>query len=115
MADHDPVDLGAELLEAMDEVLAFERGEIALPTRRVEAMPAARVKTIRKAVSTSTRDFERRFHISARTVEGWERGKNLDNTAAVFLQVIEQDPKAVEAALANVVNDDAYAEAREHA
>ena len=78
-----------------------QRGEIALTTRRVEAMPAARVRTIRKAVSKSTKDFERRFRVSSRTVEGWERGKRVDGPACVLLRVIERDPDAVERALAD--------------
>lgn len=94
------IDLGSELLEAMREVVAHESGEIVLTRVSAAPMLAARVKTIRRSVAKSTKDFERRFHIPARTVEGWERGKRVDAPAAALLRVIEKDPEAVERALA---------------
>lgn len=97
---NDSIDLGADLLEAMKEVAAHRRGELSLPGRHVEAMPAARVKSIRKSVAKSPKEFERRFHVPARTLEGWEQGKRVDAPAAALLRVIERDPEAVERALA---------------
>jgi putative transcriptional regulator len=92
---------GLELEEALKEALAWKRGEIALPTHHVEPMPAARVKAIRKSVAKSPREFERRFGVPARTVEGWEQGRKVDVAATVLLRVIERDPEAVERALAS--------------
>jgi putative transcriptional regulator len=82
------------------EAIAHRRGELALETRRVAVMPAARVKEIRKSVAKSTKEFERRFHIPARTVEGWEQGRKLGASDRVLLTVIAADPEAVERALA---------------
>jgi len=93
-------DFGTELLESLAEVRDHIDGKIALPGRVVEAMPAARVKAIRKSVAKSPKDFERRFGVPARTVEGWEQGRRLDVAAAVLLTVIEKNPEAVEQALA---------------
>lgn len=84
------------------EAIAHRRGELALETRRVEVMPAARVKEIRKSVAKSTKEFERRFHIPARTVEGWEQGRKLGASDRVLLTVIAADPEAVERALVGV-------------
>jgi putative transcriptional regulator len=89
-----------EIEAGLREAIAWRRGEIALPTLRIDSMPASRVKSIRKSVSKSTKDFERRFHVPARTVEGWEQGKRVDAPAAALLRVIERDPEAVERALA---------------
>jgi putative transcriptional regulator len=91
---------GLALEGALREVAAWKRGEIELQSYVVEPMPASRVKAIRKAVAKSPREFERRFGVPARTLEGWEQGKKMDVTARVLLTVIEKNPKAVAKALA---------------
>jgi putative transcriptional regulator len=93
-------EFGHELLAAAKEALAHKRGEIALPTREIAVMSPKAVKAIRKAVARSPKEFERRFGVPARTVEGWEQGKAIDVAARVLLRVIEKNPEAVEAALA---------------
>lgn len=70
------------------------------PDRTTTAMSAARVKAIRRRLANSTRAFERRFGVPARTLEGWEQGRRVDVAAAVLLTVIERDPESVERALA---------------
>jgi putative transcriptional regulator len=91
---------GLALEEGLREALAWKRGEIELPVRsRVDEMPAQRVKAIRKSVAKSPREFEQRFGVPARTIEGWEQGKRIDVAARVLLTVIEKEPEAVERAL----------------
>ena len=97
--DHD-TDFGRDLIESLEEVKDHLEGKIALPTRVVEAMPAARVRQIRKAVAKTAKEFERRFGVPARTLEGWEQGRTVDATARVLLTVIERNPDAVAEALA---------------
>jgi DNA-binding transcriptional regulator YiaG len=92
-------DFGRELLTAFKEVRDHRKGKIALPTREVEIMSAARVKQIRKSVARSPIEFCKRFGVPARTVEGWEQGKKVDVAARVLLMVIEKYPEAVEKAL----------------
>jgi hypothetical protein len=58
-------------------------------------MPPERVRAIRKAVARSPRDFEARFGVPARTLEGWEQGRKLDAAHRVLLRVIEAAPEAV--------------------
>jgi putative transcriptional regulator len=94
-------EFGRNLIAALKEVRAHRKGEIALPTREIAEMPAARVKQIRKSVASSPKEFARRFGVPARTVEGWEQGKRVDVAARVLLTVIEKNPKAVEKALAS--------------
>ncbi len=91
---------GLELEEALKEALAHSRGEIALPTRIVEPIPAKRVKEIRKKVARTTREFEKITGVPARTVEGWEQGRSLDAPARALLRIIDKQPMAVKRALA---------------
>jgi len=95
-------EFGRQLIAAAKEALAHSRGEIALPTRVVEPLPAKRVKEIRKKVARTTREFERVTGVPARTVEGWEQGRNLDAPARALLRVIDKEPQAVKRALAKV-------------
>src|SRR5690242_4174122 len=90
---------GEALIQSVKEAIAHKRGEIKLHVTHFEPMPATRVKAIRKSVAKSPREFERRFGVPARTVEGWEQGKKVDVAARVLLTVIEKNPKAVERAL----------------
>ena len=84
---------------AAKEAIAHKRGEMALPSRVIDPMTPARVKEIRKKVAKSPKEFERRFGVPARTLEGWEQNKKLDVAGRVLLMVIEKDPEAVERAL----------------
>jgi putative transcriptional regulator len=95
--------LGLEIEAGLREAIAYQKGEVALETRVVQSMSAARIREIRKSVSSSPKEFERRFGIPARTVEGWEQGRAVDATARVLLTVIEKNPDAVEEALTTTV------------
>jgi putative transcriptional regulator len=96
MAEH----FGRDLIAALKEVRDHRRGKTALAAKSVPSMTAERVKTIRKAVAKSPREFAERFGIPARTVENWEQGRRApDPAASVLLQVIEKEPEAVERAL----------------
>jgi putative transcriptional regulator len=97
----DDTEFGRNLIAALKEVRPYRRGRIALPTREIAEMPAARVKQIRKSVARSPKEFAKRFGIPARTVEGWEQGKRVDVAGRVLLTVIEKNPKAVEKVLAS--------------
>jgi putative transcriptional regulator len=93
---------GSALLESLSEVSAWKRGEIALPSRNVVPMSSERIKNIRKSVAKSPREFEARFGIPARTIEGWEQGRRQpDPTACVLLRIIEKNPELVEAAISD--------------
>ena len=92
--------LGLDIEAGLREAIAHRKGEIALESRHIDPMPPTRIRQIRKALAKSPRDFERRFGIPARTVEGWEQGRKLDAAHRVLLMVLEKSPEAVEAALA---------------
>ncbi len=101
MSDEDTA-FGAEILEALAEVAAFKRGDVTLEMREIDPMPPERIRSIRRAAAKSARDFERKFHVPARTLEGWEQGRRKpDLTARILLTVIERDADAVAKALAD--------------
>ena len=91
---------GLELEAALREAVAHKKGRIALPSRTIEPMPAERIKAIRKKVAKSPKEFERRFGIPARTIEGWEQDKKIDAAGRILMTVIDRDPDAVERAVA---------------
>jgi len=93
-------DFGRDLIAAAREALAHKQGSVVLPTRIIDPMTPARVREIRKKVAKSPKEFERRFGVPARTMEGWEQNKKIDVAGRVLLTVIEKDPEAVERALA---------------
>lgn len=91
---------GSDLLTALKEVRAHRRGEIALPARIVDVISAQRVKAIRTSLAKSPKEFEFRFGIPARTIEGWEQGRKLDVAASILMTMIEKAPDVVEATVA---------------
>lgn len=91
--------IGKDLMEALQEVRPHQRGEVAPPTRLVDAISAKQVKAIRTANAKSTKDFEARFGIPARTIEGWEQGRKPDVSARILMAMIERVPEVVEAAV----------------
>jgi putative transcriptional regulator len=93
-------DLGREVEEALNEVLAHVRGEAALTTRIVDDPSKARIVAVRKKLGLSRRQFAERYHLDPRTVQEWEQGRRTpDQAARVLLTVIEREPEAVERAL----------------
>ncbi|WP_428149872.1 helix-turn-helix domain-containing protein [Brevundimonas sp.] len=92
--------VGLDIEAGLREAIAHRKGEIALASRHVDPMSPERIKAIRKSVARSPKEFEARFGIPARTVEGWEQDRRKPDPAArVLLAVIEKDPGAVERAL----------------
>jgi putative transcriptional regulator len=66
------------------------------------ALFADRVRAIRAALHLSQNAFAERFRIPAASLRDWEQGRRLPDAATqAYLTVIERDPRAVEAALAD--------------
>jgi putative transcriptional regulator len=96
--------VGEDLVEAFNEMAAYLRGEADVESYAVEddSLTPRRIKSIRQKVASSTREFERHFHVPARTMEAYEQGRRRPNAAmAAFLRVIEREPDAVRRALAS--------------
>lgn len=95
---------GKDLEEAFLELAAYLRGEIAAESYEVpdDILTPQKIRTIRKKVAASTKDFERKFEISARTMEAYEQGRRKPDAAMrTLLKVIDKEPAAVKRALAS--------------
>ena len=88
--------VGQEVEEALGEVLAHVRGEVALPCRIVDDPAAEHILALRKRLKLSRQKFADRFGLDARAVQDWEQGRRVpDRAARVLLTVIARDPEAV--------------------
>jgi putative transcriptional regulator len=93
-------DLGREVEQALNEVLAHVRGEVGRPSRIVDDPSRSRIIAVRKKLGLSRREFAERYHLDLRTVQDWEQGRRRpDQAARVLLTVIEREPEAVARAL----------------
>ena len=94
--------LGKDLEEAFLELAAGFRGEVELEEYEIadDTLTASRIKAIRRSLASSTKEFERRFRIPARTMEAYEQGRRRPVAAMeVLLRVLERDLDAVRRAL----------------
>ena len=92
--------LGQEIEDALGEVLAHVRGEIALPCRIVDDPAAVRIRALRDGMKLSRQKFAERFGLDVRTLQDWEQGRRVpDRAARVLLTVIDREPDAVVRAL----------------
>lgn len=94
--------LGKDLEEAFLELAAGLRGDVELEEYEIDndTLTAPRIKSIRRGLASSTKEFERRFRIPARTMEAYEQGRRRPDAATeVLLRVLESDPEAVRRAL----------------
>lgn len=90
---------GGGLVEALEEVRAWKRGEVALEVVNRDPLPPERIRRIRRGVARSAREFEVKFGIPAATLNNWEQGRRAPDPAArLLLKVIETDPEAVKRA-----------------
>jgi len=96
--------VGADLVEAFEEMAAHLRGEIEVESYEIPAdvLTPARIKEIRRKVASSTKAFEAQFRISARTMEAYEQGRRRPDAAmTALLRIIEREPEAARRALAS--------------
>ncbi len=95
-------ELGRDVEEALGEVLAHVRGETGLLCRIVDDPSAERIRALRIRLKLSRQKFADRFGLDVRAIQDWEQGRRVpDKAARVLLTVIENEPEAVERALAN--------------
>ena len=93
----------AELKEAMEEALAFERGErrdlkitrIRAP-RPPKAMSAQDIVQIRRRLNCSQSVFAMFLNISPKTVQAWEQGSRQPGDAALkWLTIAKKHPEVL--------------------
>jgi putative transcriptional regulator len=93
----DRFDLGADLIDGMQEAVAHAQGEISLPTRVHRGDLLVNAKAIRHRTGLSQAKFARRFGLDFRALQEWEQGRRRPERATqVLLAVIDRAPNLVE-------------------
>jgi putative transcriptional regulator len=99
--------LGALILEGLEEILAYERGELELPTKtvtrtasdaKVEKPPrydADRVRNTRLSLGYSQQVFAQALNVSSTTVKAWEQGNRTPEGPTLRLLEIAEEAPAV--------------------
>jgi putative transcriptional regulator len=89
------------LKEALEEMLAFERGEplnlrvTVLPPPPKEMKPAE-IRAIRRSLNASQVLFARYLNVSPNTVESWEQGTRRPQDATLkLLQIARKRPQVL--------------------
>ena len=95
--------VGNDLVEAFEEMAAHLRGEVDAESYDIpdDILTPARIQDIRRMVAGSTREFQEKFGIPARTMESYEQGRRRPDAAMIaLLKIIEKEPEAARRALA---------------
>ena len=91
--------IAAELIESLEEVRSWRRGEVKLKTHTVDLPKAADVPQIRKALGYSQEEFASLMGVSVGTLRNWEQARREPHgPARSLLLVAASDPAAVRAA-----------------
>lgn len=85
-------DIGLEILNGIQEIKAFKKGELDLKTRKLSE--PAPVKEIRQLLQLSQAAFAGLMGVSVRTIQDWEQGRREPSgPAKSLLRIAEQHPE----------------------
>jgi len=91
--------LARELIEGIEEIRAWKRGEVKLKSTTVELPRAADVPQIRKALGYSQEEFAALMGVSVGTLRNWEQARREPHgPARSLLLVASTNPAAVRGA-----------------
>ena len=84
--------IGAEILDGINEIEKFKRGEVVLTTTQLsEPSPP---KVIRSKLNMSQSAFAGLLGVSIRTLQDWEQGRRSPQGPAIaLLRIAEQHPE----------------------
>jgi putative transcriptional regulator len=92
--------IGQEIINGLEEINAWKRGELKLKTYSVEMPKAADVPAIRKELGLSQPEFAGFMGVSLGTLRNWEQERREpQGPARALLLVASKQPAAVLAAL----------------
>ena len=85
-------DIGAEILEGLNEIKEFKKGNIQLRTS--ELSEPSEPKVIRAKLNLSQSAFAGLLGVSMRTLQDWEQGRRSPQGPAIaLLRIAEQHPE----------------------
>jgi putative transcriptional regulator len=91
--------IGREIIQGLEEIKAWKRGELRLTTHTVEMPKAADVPAIRKELGLSQPEFAGFMGVSLGTLRNWEQERREPHgPARALLLVASKQPAAVRAA-----------------
>jgi putative transcriptional regulator len=84
--------LGAEILDGINEIKQFKKGKLALRTQELSAPSPPKVIRLKLHMSQSA--FAGLMGVSVRTLQDWEQGRREPQGPAVaLLRIAEQHPE----------------------
>ena len=85
-------DIGAEILEGINEIQAFKKGSVKLKV--TELSEPSEPKVIRSKLKLSQSAFAGLLGVSMRTLQDWEQGRREPQGPAIaLLRIAEQHPE----------------------
>ena len=89
-------DIGAEILEGLEEIQKWNKGELELKTTKLKLPAANDVTKIRESMGLSQQVFATFMGVSIRTLRCWEQGVREPNgSAKTLLFVADKQPDAL--------------------
>jgi putative transcriptional regulator len=89
-------DIGKEIIQGLEEIKAWKRGEVKLRTFTVELPRASDVPAIRKELGLSQEQFAGFMGVSVATLRNWEQQRREPHgPARSLLLVAAKQPRAV--------------------
>lgn len=89
--------VGDDIIRGLEEALAFAKGEqTGARIHAVQVPDQVDVRTIRKRLGLTQRDFASRFGFTFGAVRDWEQGRRCpERSARILLKLIDREPDAV--------------------
>ena len=89
-------DIGTEIISGLEEIAAWEKGEIELKTTELKLPKASDVVNIREGMGVSSEVFATFMGVSVRTLRHWEQGQREPNgSARTLLLIADKQPEAL--------------------
>jgi len=86
-------DINQELLESIEHVKAYKRGEMEFRTTVLTPTEVTPPKVIRERLHLTQEQFALRLRVSVRTLQDWEQGRRKPTGPALsLLRIADQEP-----------------------
>lgn len=93
-----------DIKAGLEDALQYAKGNKAHGREQRVEVPVVDVRAVRERLGLSQSEFAEAFGVSVATVRNWEQGRRIPRgPARVLLNVIEQEPEAVQRVLDRLV------------